>query len=70
MAAIEEVNLLGLSSFAEDSDRRRIIGAAFWMWFHGHQDDKVTTIKVWFISRTVYVRDLRQIFVLLFGPEL
>ncbi len=71
MAAIQEINLSGLNGlYVDEESKKEVIGRAFWAWFHAHQDNKVTTIKVWFFNKTVYVRDLRQIFVLLFGPEL
>jgi hypothetical protein len=71
MAAIHEVSLIGLNGmYVDEESKKEVIATAFWGWFHSHQDDKVTTVKVWFFSKTVYVRDLRQIFILLFGPEL
>jgi hypothetical protein len=52
-----------------DLDRiRHIIAAAFWLWYASHKDTKLTTIKVWFISKTVKVRDIESVFEMLFGP--
>jgi hypothetical protein len=69
MAAVDQVDVTALQIAGDESAIRALIGGIFWAWFRDHQDQKVTTIKVWFISRTVYVRDLRAIFELLFGKE-
>lgn len=49
---------------------RQTIGKFFWLWFDQHIDDEVTTVSFWFIHRTIRVRDLREVFILLFGPQL
>lgn len=67
MAIIQELDLTGIQNPQLRDGIRSIMAREFWNWFHQHQDDKVTTIKVWFLSKTVRVRDLRQIFVMLFG---
>lgn len=70
MAAIDEINIGAVSAVSYDSAAvRRMVGSMFWAWFHANQNQRITTIKVWFFSKTVYVRDLEQIFLLLFGPE-
>lgn len=71
MAAIHEVDLGNLAGVYPSGDSwREFVANAFWAWFHDHRDDRVTTVRVWFFSKTLYVRDLYQIFILLFGPEL
>jgi hypothetical protein len=69
MAAIDQVDVTALQVAGDETVVRALVGSMFWKWYHEHQDQKVTTIRVWFISKTVYVRDLQAIFVLLFGPE-
>ena len=67
MYAVEEVNVSGLVAGTNAEGIREEIAAIFWAWFNNHRDQKVTTVKFWFISKTVYVRDLYDLFVLLFG---
>lgn len=45
------------------------LATAFWRWYDTHQDDKVKSIKIWFFTHTVRIRDLRQVFEMLFGPH-
>jgi hypothetical protein len=48
---------------------RREFAHAFWEWFRLNQNRRLFKIKVWFISKSVYVRDLHDVFEMLFGPE-
>lgn len=64
MAVLDEISVDGQTSAILS-----FVAKAFWDWFDNHQDQKVKTIKIWFISKTVYVRDLRDIFTLLFGAH-
>ena len=70
MSALQQIDVTPLCEELTAVDIRSKISAIFWLWFYSHQDERVTTVKVWFISKTLYVRDLRSIFILLFGPEL
>lgn len=45
------------------------IAPFFWSWYDSNQGLKITSIHVWIISRTIYVRDLMPLFVLLFGSH-
>lgn len=59
---------------AAETDKVRAVEDAIakimWAWFDKNLDRKITSIKFWFISRTIFVRDLRAVFVALFGPHL
>jgi hypothetical protein len=41
----------------------------FWTWYHQHENDKIVSIGWWIIKKTVRVRDIHGVFVLLFGEE-
>lgn len=40
-----------------------------WRWFHAHAEDKVITINKWFLSYTVRVKHLRELFEVLAGED-
>lgn len=64
MAAIQEIQVgPGMDFF------REVIREKLWQWIEAHRDDKVTTLKVWFVRKTVYIRDLYGVFELLLGPK-
>lgn len=42
----------------------------FWAWFHEHMEDKIVSINLLFIHKTVRVKNIKGIFEMLFGPEL
>lgn len=67
MAVVHEVDFSKASLLADQSFIRELVGEAFWRWYFNNTHVKVTTIKVWFIRKDVYVADLHSIFVLLFG---
>jgi hypothetical protein len=61
---------------SEDDDFRLlepvkdILALIIWRWFEANLDRKLTTIKLfWILKKSIYVRDLRDIFTLLFGPQ-
>lgn len=68
MAALQDVDL---SSYAIQNQQwfRDIVAQMFWRWYEANLDTKVTTIKIWIIKKDIFVRDLRSIFELLFGPQ-
>jgi hypothetical protein len=45
------------------------LAAYFWNWYHDHSADTLVKKKILFISVTVKVRDLRGLFVQLFGED-
>lgn len=67
MAALNDLKFYGAS--VSQADAAKFLGPFFWLWFDGHLDDVVVTINVWFIRKTVRVRDVRPLFVLLFGER-
>lgn len=48
---------------------RKIIAKQFWGWLLQHWEDKLVTVKILIFNKTVRVRDLESLFVLLFGPK-
>lgn len=46
-----------------------VLATYFWQWFRAHAEDKIASRKILFISLSVRVRDLRGLFLSLFGPE-
>lgn len=40
-----------------------------WEWFDEHRDDRVLSVRKWFFSFTVHVRDLEGLFRVLLGPR-
>jgi hypothetical protein len=61
---------LDLSEVAQESSTealKLLISTLFWTWFQTNQDHKITTVKWWFIRKTIYVKDLEGVFELLFG---
>lgn len=69
MAAIDEMPVARLSSATASNDIKKIINVMFWSWYVANQNLKVVTVKWLFISKTLYVRDLKVLFELLVGPE-
>jgi hypothetical protein len=50
-----------------DEDYLKVLAGIFWQWYALNTNRKLTKIRIWFIRRTLYVRDLYDVFVLLFG---
>lgn len=48
---------------------RALISQAAWHWFVLNRDLRVVTIKWWFIRKTVYLRDLEDVWEMIFGPK-
>lgn len=58
-----------LSYYNGTESQKGIIADAVWKWYANNKDVKITTIKLWWIiRRTLYVRDLYDALVWLFGP--
>lgn len=68
MAALDEINVDTLEPETTSDIVKDSIAKLFWHWYHMNLDRPVTTIRVWFIRRTIQVKDLKAIFELLFGP--
>lgn len=67
MAVVNEVDFSRGSILADQSFIRELVAEAFWKWYVSNTYMKITTIKIWFIRKDVYVGDLESLFVLLFG---
>lgn len=51
-------------------EKTRILGLLapmFWAWFTDHSDDKVVERRILFFSVSIHIRDLRGLFIMLFG---
>jgi hypothetical protein len=70
MSALQEVNLLDFTIKQREQDKfRKVVADVFWSWFESNHDTKVTTVQFWIVKKSIFVRDLRSIFELLFGPQ-
>ncbi len=45
------------------------VGGLFWNWYHVHANDRILSVGWWIIKKTVRVKDLYSVFVMLFGSE-
>ena len=68
MAALDELDVSDLEPQSNEAFIKEAISKLFWVWYYSNLDRKITTIRVWFIRKTVMVRDLQAVFELLFGP--
>ena len=50
-------------------DVQTFVGKFFWRWYAENQNDVIVTVGKWFVKFNVRVRDLRPLFVRLFGDE-
>lgn len=66
---INEADLSGLAPGTSVDYIRSTLNMLFWSWYATNEDRKLTTVKWWIISKTVYVKDLHDVFALLFGPQ-
>lgn len=67
MAIVHELNLNAVAHATDQRIIRELLGSIFWSWFFVNEDRVLTTIRWWVIRKTFRVRDLRDVFVLLFG---
>jgi len=66
MAYIDQIQISGITSGVVNIARRSF-AVELWKWYEEHRNDKITAIKVWFINVKIHVRDVRPLFVILFG---
>lgn len=66
MAVIHDITIQP-TALATDSAIRAAIAAEFWRWYAAHEETEITRINWWVIHKTVRVKDVRPVFVLLFG---
>lgn len=63
-------NLGGAQRFGVSFDLIQVIVAPLaWRWYRAHENDVLLSVGKWFIRFNVRVRDLRPLFVTLFGEE-
>lgn len=66
---LDELDLSALEAETTTDHVKKTIALLFWMWYASNQDRKLLVIRKWFISKTIYVRDLEDIFEILFGTR-
>ena len=70
VAFAESIRADGTSYQPITQDSKKLVSSLMWLWFDKNLDRKLTTIRFLGIFRkSIYVRDLRDIFTLLFGPR-
>jgi len=47
----------------------QLVRPFMWRWFHQHSRDKILKTRVLFISVTLLVKDVKPVFVALFGTD-
>jgi hypothetical protein len=67
MAALDELNLEELVPETPKDVVKETISKLFWMWYTQNEYRELKTIKLWIFRKRIVVRDLKQIFELLFG---
>jgi hypothetical protein len=70
MAALDELDLEQLVPETPKDVVKETINKLFWMWYTQNEYRELTTIKLWIFRKKLTVRDLKQIFELLFGASL
>lgn len=63
---LQETDLAELSQL-HGTSVRDITTAAIWAMFNQFKDTAKFTVKIWFIRKTIHLRDLKPVFELLFG---
>jgi hypothetical protein len=66
----EEWDLSEMESATSQAAMRDVLGAVFWAWYAQNEDRALLVVRKWFVRHTFVVRDLRPVFVLLFGEPL
>ena len=69
MAALDELDLEQLVPETPKDVIKDTIGKLFWLWFTQNEYRELTTVKLWIFRKRIIVRDLKQIFELLFGAR-
>jgi hypothetical protein len=67
MAALDELDLEQLVPETPKDVVKETISKLFWMWYTQNEYRELKTIKLWIFRKRIVVRDLKQIFELLFG---
>lgn len=71
MSALKSIPLnspaLGNAAVANQDAIKEFIAEYFWRWYDVHLDDRIITVKILIFNKTIRVRDLESLFVMLFG---
>lgn len=67
MAVLHQMRSLGATSMQAQVAAE--LSPFFWGWYDAHSNDKILTVGLWFLRKTIRVRDVRMVFVLLFGEH-
>lgn len=66
MSVLNEIDL-GKAEYGNAEIIRGNIAREFWNWYEEHREDKIISIGFLFIRKTLRVKDIRFVFVMLFG---
>lgn len=69
MSALQNAQLSGAGAAQLTPIQRAALAAVFWEWYRAHSDDVIVKRKIVVFSVTIRVKDLRGLFVMLFGEE-
>lgn len=69
MSALNEIDLSHLIPEQTEQAIRATINRLFWAWFEANKDNKLFRLSLFhgLIKKQIYVRDLEDVFTLLFG---
>jgi hypothetical protein len=68
MSVLHELDVSSIAKSANEAFIREMVSKLFWTWYFSNQDKKLTTVSWWIVKKTIYVRDIRGVFEILFGP--
>lgn len=67
---MKAVDTLSVSNLAIDkSVLDRLFNEAAWKWYEANKEMELFSIKVWFLSKTIRVKDVRPLLVKMFGEQ-
>ncbi len=71
MAALNELDVRSLIPKQTEEMIRAAINRLFWGWYDSNKDNKLFRISLFrgLVKKQIYVRDLQDVFTLLFGSE-
>jgi hypothetical protein len=69
MAVVDDIKIPGALSAVAALVKQNLANE-MWAWYRDHENDTITTVKVWFINVKIHVHDIRVLFVILFGEPL
>ena len=71
MAVIDEVSTAARDGIGDDvlDWFRSVTAVKMWEWYDEHRDEVIFEVGVWFLKYRVRIRDVKQLFVILFGAR-